>query len=206
MSHLCKHCGKKFKGRSGLRQHEMRHDGQGPYSCNECKLVFFSKSNFTSHLASEKHQNHKPFICKTCGKSFATDAYLKNHCLYEDKGGDHKCTQCEATFSRASHLKDHMDMHTGIKSNICKICGKAYRFRSSLSRHSKTHEVAEGLSYECDICNKTFTQKRYLQEHKKAHITESAKCTFCSKVIEDNHLVRTACHDDCLFLRSLRLA
>lgn len=129
MSHLCKHCGKKFKGRSGLRQHEMRHDGQGPYSCNECKLVFFSKSNFSSHLASEKHQNHKPFICKTCGKSFATDAYLKNHCLYEDKGGDHKCTECEVTFSRASHLKDHMDMHTGIKSNICKICGKAYRFR-----------------------------------------------------------------------------
>ncbi|CAG2231230.1 KRAB [Mytilus edulis] len=190
MSHLCKHCGKKFKGRSGLRQHEMRHDGQGPYSCNECKLVFFSKSNFTSHLASETHQNHKPFICKTCGKSFATDAYLKNHCLYEDKGGDHKCTQCEATFSRASHLKDHMDMHTGIKSNICKICGKAYRFRSSLSRHSKTHEVAEGLSYECDICNKTFTQKRYLQEHKKAHNTESAKCTFCSKVFKSKRYLQ----------------
>ncbi|VDI56536.1 Hypothetical predicted protein [Mytilus galloprovincialis] len=118
------------------------------------------------------------------------DAYLKNHCLYEDKGGDHKCTQCEATFSRASHLKDHMDMHTGIKSNICKICGKAYRFRRSLSRHSKTHEVAEGLSYECDICNKTFTQKRHLQEHKKAHNTESVKCTFCSKVFKSKRYLQ----------------
>ena len=44
---VCKYCGKFYRFKSGLRQHELRHTGQGKYTCGE--KIFNSKANLKRH-------------------------------------------------------------------------------------------------------------------------------------------------------------
>ena len=46
---VCEKCGKQFKSKSGLNDHERRHgeNPRAPYKC--CGKVFFSRANLTRH-------------------------------------------------------------------------------------------------------------------------------------------------------------
>ncbi|KAI8426006.1 hypothetical protein MSG28_004982 [Choristoneura fumiferana] len=60
----CLTCGKDFKQKSTLLQHERIHTDSRPYGCPECGKRFRQQSHLTQHLRI--HANEKPYACVYC--------------------------------------------------------------------------------------------------------------------------------------------
>ena len=67
------------------------------------------------------------------------------------------------------------------EQNTCRICGKKFSWRSSLSRHMMKHNNVKPFS--CGVCNKTFIQKSDLKRHLLTHTTPANRfsCYVCKK-------------------------
>ena len=66
--HECSQCGKRFKARGGLQQHNRIHLQERPYACRFCPKRFTQKSHLDQH--ERIHTGLKPFQCQFCGRSF----------------------------------------------------------------------------------------------------------------------------------------
>lgn len=73
----CLTCGKDFKQKSTLLQHERIHTDSRPYGCPECGKRFRQQSHLTQHLRI--HANEKPYTCAYCPRSFRQRAILNQH-------------------------------------------------------------------------------------------------------------------------------
>ncbi|KXJ77881.1 hypothetical protein RP20_CCG006259 [Aedes albopictus] len=75
----CLTCGKDFKQKSTLLQHERIHTDSRPYGCPavECGKRFRQQSHLTQHLRI--HANEKPFVCPFCQRAFRQRAILNQH-------------------------------------------------------------------------------------------------------------------------------
>lgn len=62
-----------------------------------------------------------------------------------------------------------MKLHQGeaAKKHKCKSCGKGFISGSGLTRHLKTHAIAEADIYSCPICGKQFGRIDNLKTHCK---------------------------------------
>ena len=140
-SYLCSDCGKELKSKSGYRRHRMKHNSQERFSCDHCDAKFMERHHYEGHLRAHNGTNLK---CDTCDKEFRHKESLKRHlksCVNPTlkEYGDFKCDQCEKIFTRKDELKDHQNgIHRCIYQYSCKVCGQNYRWRSSLSVHTKT--------------------------------------------------------------------
>ncbi|XP_063698744.1 zinc finger protein 37 isoform X2 [Culicoides brevitarsis] len=106
----CMTCGKDFKQKSTLLQHDRIHTDSRPYGCPECGKRFRQQSHLTQHLRI--HANEKPFTCAFCPRSFRQRAILNQH----------------------------VRIHSGEKPFGCPECGKAFRQKAILNQHVRTHQ------------------------------------------------------------------
>lgn len=56
----------------------------------------------------------RPFMCETCGKSFASKEYLKHHNRIHTGSKPFKCEVCLRTFAQRNSLYQHIKVHTGM--------------------------------------------------------------------------------------------
>nr|XP_018911248.1 PREDICTED: zinc finger protein 2 homolog isoform X1 [Bemisia tabaci] len=112
----CATCGKDFKQKSTLFQHERIHTDARPYGCNECGKRFRQQSHLTQHLRI--HANEKPFAC----------------------------VYCERTFRQRAILNQHLRIHSGEKPFGCIECGKRFRQKAILNQHIRTHQGFVGAA------------------------------------------------------------
>lgn len=106
----CLTCGKDFKQKSTLLQHERIHTDSRPYGCSECGKRFRQQSHLTQHLRI--HANEKPYACAYCPRSFRQRAILNQH----------------------------LRIHSGEKPYACPECGKHFRQKAILNQHVRTHQ------------------------------------------------------------------
>ncbi|KAL9906250.1 myeloid zinc finger 1 isoform X2 [Glossina fuscipes] len=106
----CLTCGKDFKQKSTLLQHDRIHTDARPYPCSECGKRFRQQSHLTQHLRI--HANEKPFTCGYCSRSFRQRAILNQH----------------------------IRIHSGEKPFACPECGKHFRQKAILNQHVRTHQ------------------------------------------------------------------
>jgi len=106
----CTICGKTFKDKIFLKNHENTHDKK--YECKFCKRKFSQKHELSTHV-SKKHENPNSFECKTCGKYFNFKKVLKSHEKTHDSNRQkaHKCGQCDYASDNSHHLIRHMNVH-----------------------------------------------------------------------------------------------
>lgn len=64
-------------------------------------------------------------------------------------------------------LSQHMQIHTGERSHICKVCNKAFNRSSNLRVHERIHTGQK--PHQCPVCHRAFIQKHVLITHMRTH-------------------------------------
>ncbi|XP_073542290.1 uncharacterized protein [Phyllobates terribilis] len=159
----CSECGKCFKQKSRLVQHQKIHTGEKPYSCLECSKCFKQKSYLAQH--QRIHTGENLFSCDECGKRFTQRLGLVEHQRIHTGEKPFSCLECGKTFTTKSNLLKHQRNHQREKPFSCEKCGICFTFKSELVKHQKIH--GEEKPFSCSECDKSFTQKQHLVDHQK---------------------------------------
>lgn len=125
---------------------------QNQQVCDVCQSRFLTIHSLNTHIKSI-HDNSQKFVCKHCGKPFAS------------KG----------------QLNVHERVHNSEKPFICEICNKAFKHRESLVTHSTTHTKIK--PYACENCSQTFSCVGNLIKHRKVRPNTCGLPIFTNKKI-----------------------
>jgi uncharacterized Zn-finger protein len=136
----CHHCGIRLKYHNSMRRHVRSHFEPKPFGCDvpDCEEKFRNISDARAHVKAHRIETGRSLIhtCTICGKSFSQKKVLTQH--YKIHGdASFQCDQCPAVFKIIARLRKHMLLHTGLKPFSCHDCGKNFRTKYSMQRHSE---------------------------------------------------------------------
>lgn len=114
-----------------------------------------------------------PFLCSTCGTSFASRFCLQRHTARVHEPKDVPCMvdDCKKTFSciklldlhvKSVHEKQPHSDDVSLETHVCDSCGKNFAKKRYLQEHKKVHSVAR--SHKC-ACGKSFKYRSGLYYH-----------------------------------------
>ncbi|XP_062140495.1 zinc finger protein 668-like isoform X1 [Drosophila sulfurigaster albostrigata] len=112
---LCNECGMTMKNSVSFRQHQERHLKELKYKCDDCPRRFVAKGDLYSHRMSV-HIPHK-HVCTDCNRTFPRPNMLRKHneFYHSDDHPPYNCDRCDKSFDRRSSLVFHRRQHRGIK-------------------------------------------------------------------------------------------
>ncbi|XP_077186439.1 uncharacterized protein LOC143833952 [Paroedura picta] len=110
---ICPDCGKCFRCKAELTEHQRLHSGEKPFACPDCGKSFYRRNVLLAHQGI--HTEDKPFNCQYCGKSFYNRSQLIAHERTHGQEKPFACPDCGQRFSRRKVLAVHQRIHTGGK-------------------------------------------------------------------------------------------
>nr|XP_033819104.1 zinc finger protein 574-like [Geotrypetes seraphini] len=177
--HKCQLCGKMFKKKSHLHNHQLTHTGERPFHCKVCSKTFASQANLLRHQLT--HTGEKPYRCELCSKAFTQSSTLQQHRLMHGQHYRYKCQECGVSFMRRNRFLMHCYHHTGEYPYKCQQCQKSFLLKRLLEVHMLSHQGLEPLR--CPICGAAFVSDLRLQEHKCSPDGHKFECMTCGKKI-----------------------
>ncbi|KAL1402474.1 hypothetical protein pipiens_006081 [Culex pipiens pipiens] len=73
----CETCGKKFKTKKSLKNHQTVHLNEWNYPCGECGKMLKTAASLSVHRRI--HMEVKPFSCAVCGQGFTLKSLVERH-------------------------------------------------------------------------------------------------------------------------------
>ena len=77
---------------------------------------------------------------------------------------------------------------TGAKNFPCHICGKSYKTKFYLIRHTRIHTGEKPFS--CEKCGKSFADPSAFKGHTKLHTNRNFPCNMCDKVLVSEKILK----------------
>ena len=188
--HQCKLCMKVFPHRAHLKEHEVSHLDEHPYSCPKCHTKFKRKNAWKKHMRTIHPKSSDQVSC-SCGKVFPSQESMEKH--QECSGNVFLCPTCGVYYKTQASLDNHMLLHNGDheKYNLhtwpftCHLCGEKLSSKVSLNNHiNQTHSM---LNLSCHLCSKTFKTKQLLMVHllRKHKVGDQTfTCPTCGKAFQ----------------------
>ncbi|RZB39176.1 hypothetical protein BDFB_000078 [Asbolus verrucosus] len=181
----CYFCPSRFTQNSSLKTHMATHHHvydikiHKLYRCPKCGKGYKHKPNLYRH-AKYECDGISHFVCAICSKAYTQKVNTNAKLAESPTGISRTCTDIKNTNVRVSPISDASTvlrlfkcgtslarlawLHNFFLGFQCKKCGKVYKHRCNLYRHSKYH--CDGIShFVCPVCSKAYTQKSSLQHH-----------------------------------------
>ncbi|XP_066947897.1 zinc finger protein 585A-like [Macrobrachium rosenbergii] len=176
-SYVCPICQVTFKSNYQFNIHQSTHKGHNMWQCDICKYSCDTATDLKQHKISV-HQDARPYKCLHCELRFPKGPMLEDHIRsVHNKERPYSCTFCNKGFYRPHDLKMHLNLHLGIKCNVCYVCGRQFSHPSNLIRHHRLHTGIK--PYVCPTCGKRFTQLILLHKHRTTHLPGAGVCPQC---------------------------
>ncbi len=138
---ICSSCGRQFKSKHNLQEHERVHSGQRPYKCGRCEMSFMSVGARRYHMNSHNGDEHR---CNICSKVFTCKASLDAHKFIHTGLHPYACRYCPKHFNSVSGCRGHeRQVHLGQKR---KHKTKAQKVLEKALIAQKKAEVQRGLT------------------------------------------------------------
>eukprot|EP00095_Tigriopus_kingsejongensis_P003311 snap_masked-scaffold355_size198070-processed-gene-0.17 protein:Tk03311 transcript:snap_masked-scaffold355_size198070-processed-gene-0.17-mRNA-1 annotation:"zinc finger and scan domain-containing protein 2" len=165
-------CGKEYKKRHHLKEHERKHTGDMKYSCEVCGKRFYIQAHMKRHLYS--HTGIKPHVCRwKCGAIFASyGGRMKHERInhYDENPLRSECDICGRPFKNQQQLVKHRMTHLNPeerKDYRCSYCHIMFDTIKLRERHEERHK--DGEVFSCETCEKVFKNEKNLNHHVKTH-------------------------------------
>ncbi|XP_030272557.1 zinc finger protein 37-like [Sparus aurata] len=102
-----------------------------------------------------------------------------DHYMHRGEKKQYSCEACGKAFKYKSRLCMHMKTHTGEMPYSCTTCGQGFSFRSSLMIHMRIHTGEK--PFVCKTCGRGFTRRAHMTVHmRRAHTGEKPYvCKIC---------------------------
>lgn len=203
-SNSCAFCGKMFSDIRKLDRHLLTHN-ENPFVCPLCteERTFKSRNDLQlhrqmSHPTVPIADSERPYICKTCGRSYARYEQLKKH-LATHPDADlseynsemamarFPCKFCNSSYTRMEKLDQHMLTHDDAPFN-CDRCDEGFRSRAEQKLHQDQCTVAMEM-LPCPSCEKSFTSERLLSLHQDEHEDLEVVCAVCDQTFGTRQLM-----------------
>ena len=152
------------------------------HECYICKKRLPLASCLSHHIEMHRYDNESApnrFRCWECGKNCFMDLALKRHMRTHRPPGL-KCEVCPRTLASEESLRKHlMNVHNGLRTIVCNICGAELACIASLAAHIRKHE--EQRRFVCERCGMVFYSEKALKAHVGIHVVELLiKCDKCN--------------------------
>lgn len=187
----CRYCDKSFPHVSRLRQHELTHKAEKPFSCSRCSKRFSRKDTLARHEATHDERELVPCEVDGCGLKFRSERYLRAHEKLHSASKRFECLQCKSRFRSRSHLAVHLESHKELEQRqfACDVCGvKALKF--NMKRHKERCHLTNLPKLKCETCGLAVRDHAQLREHRNTkHSTrnDSLECSLCEKKLKTSY-------------------
>ncbi|XP_059051378.1 zinc finger protein 182-like [Achroia grisella] len=140
----CTECDIQFKTVNIYRVHlrtSLKHVSKQDFRfpCSQCNSRFPTSSYLRAHMR-HSHNLGKKYPCTMCDRVFKRNRLLQIHISIKHEGKPRKkvgCHTCNKEFTSKTALRDHMNIHTGNRPYVCKLCEATFSFKASLYTHNK---------------------------------------------------------------------
>ncbi|KAG4076802.1 hypothetical protein HA402_009148 [Bradysia odoriphaga] len=187
-SHPCTECGRKFKQRRYLLDHNRKvhnlYADDGPSICETCDQQFPNKRLLQIHMQTHPFVEKRKFPCTMCNHSAKCAYDLRRHLeTHSIENRSFVCPICNKKLL-PRYANDHMKSHDSTRSFECNECGKLFKRAKTLKRHQNTHRTVleNGATHKCDVCTNTFARMDGLLRHRRRHsVPMNYHCRICGK-------------------------
>ncbi|CAH1967664.1 unnamed protein product [Acanthoscelides obtectus] len=190
----CKHCGVRFKSKTGLDEHTIRKHPEFVstitskiHECTDCSFKTTISSQIVKHISKhpEMADSYRGNSCLHCGaifdgKQVLDDHIIKKHPEFASSVSRQiydcpKCSYKSTIRSRLDkHFLQHPDLETSFKLSTCEHCNSTFKSKTSLDEHTlrKHPYFIESISskiHECSKCSYKTTMTSQLSRHMLKH-------------------------------------